>query len=143
MNGKVEWRNYKDVLSEYQDIVKNRSEEISKIINDVFYDLNRWENTKDQFAERNESKDMADSFDNAINALNAIMLSAHTRLDSVFVTQKKMIKAVKDGFDRATFGNTKALDERINKFIKFFSEPIVKNDIFDIVYIKNGAALDG
>ncbi len=55
---------------------------------------------------------------------------------SGFVTQKKMIKAVKDGFDRATFGNTKALDERINKFIKFFSEPIVKNDIFDIVYIK-------
>lgn len=91
---KVEWRNYKDVLSEYQDIVKNRSEEISKIINDVFYDLNRWENTKDQFAERNESKDMADSFDNAINALNAIMTSAHTRLDSVFVTQKKITDLV-------------------------------------------------
>ncbi len=56
---------------------------------------------------------------------------------SGFVTQKKMIKAVRDGFSKATFGNTKALDERINKFIKFFSEPIVKNDIFDIVYIKD------
>ncbi len=55
---------------------------------------------------------------------------------SGFVTQKKMIKAVRDGFQKATFGNTKALDERINKFIKFFSEPIVKNDIFDLVYIK-------
>ncbi|MDH7446668.1 chalcone isomerase family protein [Aquimarina sp. 2201CG14-23] len=56
---------------------------------------------------------------------------------SGFVTQKKMIKAVRDGFNKATFGNTKALDERINKFIKFFNEPIVKNDVFDIVYIKD------
>jgi len=56
---------------------------------------------------------------------------------SGFVTQKKMIKAVRDGFHKATFGNTKPLDKRINQFIKFFSEPIVKNDIFDIVYIKD------
>ncbi len=56
---------------------------------------------------------------------------------SDLVTQKKMIKAVKDGFRKATFGNTKSLDERINKFIKFFNEPIIKNDIFDIVYIKD------
>ncbi|PKV50766.1 chalcone isomerase-like protein [Aquimarina sp. MAR_2010_214] len=56
---------------------------------------------------------------------------------SGFVTQKKMIKAVKDGFVKATFGNTKALNGRINKFINFFSEPIVKNDIFDLVYIKD------
>lgn len=55
---------------------------------------------------------------------------------SGFVTQNKMIKAVNDGFTKATFGNTKALDERIRKFIGFFSEPIVKNDIFDLVYIK-------
>ncbi|KAA1244716.1 chalcone isomerase family protein [Aquimarina sp. RZ0] len=56
---------------------------------------------------------------------------------SGFVTQKKMIKAVRDGFYKATFGNTKALDKRINEFIKFFSEPIVKNDVFDIIYIKD------
>lgn len=61
------------------------------------------------------------------------------RLDIVskFVTQEKMIKAVKDGFKKATFGNTTALDERINQFIKFFSEPIVKKDVFELVYIKD------
>ena len=31
---KVEWTNYKSILSEYQSVIKNRSEEISKIIND-------------------------------------------------------------------------------------------------------------
>ena len=73
------------------------------------------------------------------------------RLDIVskFVTQEKMIKAVRDGFQKATFGNTKALDERITKFIKFFSEPIVKKDVFELIYlqgkgvkaIKNGKEL--
>ncbi len=56
---------------------------------------------------------------------------------SGFVTQKKFIKAARDGFQKATFGNTKALDGRINKFINFFSQPIVKNDIFDLVYVKD------
>ncbi len=63
-------------------------------------------------------------------------MSIKLNIVSGFVTQKKMIKAVRDGFQKATFNNTKSLDERINKFIKFFSEPIVKNDIFDLVYIK-------
>jgi hypothetical protein len=64
-------------------------------------------------------------------------MSIKLNIVSGFVTQKKMIKAVQDGFKKATFGNTTALDERINMFIKFFNEPIVKNDIFDIVYLKD------
>ena len=64
--------------------------------------------------------------------------SMSIRLDIVskLVTQEKMIKGVLDGFQKATFGNTKALDDRIAKFIKFFSEPIVKKDVFELVYIK-------
>ena len=50
---------------------------------------------------------------------------------------ENLIKAVKEGFEKATFGNTKPLQDRINKFIGFFSEPIVRNDIFDLVYIKD------
>ncbi|GAA4271899.1 chalcone isomerase family protein [Aquimarina gracilis] len=79
---------------------------------------------------QNKSKDPKEILD--ADETMAIKLN----IVSGFVTQKKMIKAVKDGFGKATFGNTKALDERITKFIKFFSEPIVKNDIFDLVYVK-------
>lgn len=64
-------------------------------------------------------------------------MSIKLNIVSGFVTQKKMIQAVQEGFHKATFGNTKSLDERINKFIGFFSEPIVKKDIFDLVYIKD------
>lgn len=85
---KVEWTNYKTILSEYQGTIKNRSEEISKIINDVFYDLKRWELTKEKLAGGSESKDMGESFDQAISSLEALMKSAHLRLDSVFTTRK-------------------------------------------------------
>nr|WP_130287807.1 chalcone isomerase family protein [Aquimarina brevivitae] len=64
-------------------------------------------------------------------------MSIKLNIVSGFVTQSKMIKAVKDGFEKATFGNTAPLQDRINKFISFFSEPIVRNDIFDLVYIKD------
>lgn len=76
----------------------------------------------------NDPKEILDANETMAIKLNIV---------SGFVTQKKMIKAVQDGFVNATFGNTKPLDERINKFVRFFSEPIVKNDIFDLVYIKD------
>ena len=91
---KVEWANYKTVLSGYRSSVKDRSEEISKIINDVFYDLNRWEQTKKELAEKSESTDIQESFDKAISALTDVMKSAHVRLDSVFVTQSKLTQLV-------------------------------------------------
>ena len=91
---KVEWTNYKTILSEFQSTIKNRSEEISKIINDVFYDLKRWELTKEKLAGRSESKDMGESFDQAISALDELMKTAHLRLDNVFTTQKKVTELV-------------------------------------------------
>ncbi len=91
---KVEWANYKTILSEYQNTIKSRSEEISKIINNIFYDIDRWELTKKELAERSESKDMEESFDQAISTLEEIMKAAHLRLDKVFVTQKKITDLV-------------------------------------------------
>lgn len=91
---KVEWESYKSVLSEYQEITKNRTEEISKIINDVFYDLTKWELTKKELEDRSESKDIAQGLDKSISVLEEIMSSAHTRLDRVFMTQKKITDLV-------------------------------------------------
>ncbi len=91
---KVEWTNYKTILSEYQNTIKNRSEEISKIINDVFYDLNRWELTKEKLAGISDSKDIEESLDKAISALQNLIKSAHLRLDKVFTTQKNITELV-------------------------------------------------
>lgn len=122
---KVEWNNYKEVLSEYQNVVKNRTEEISKVINNVYYDLKRWENTKKEFSDRNDSKDMAESFDKAILALNGIMDSANARLDSVFVTQKKitdLVLVVDEEISNIEF----AENQRRKDYFVFDSPPIWK-----------------
>jgi len=74
-----------------------------------------------------DSKAILDSDESMSLSINVV---------SSFITQKKMIKAVKDGFQKATFNNTAALDERIEKFVRLFSDPIVKNDVFDFVYVK-------
>jgi len=91
---KVEWTNYKTILSEYQNTIKDRSEEISKIINDVFHDLNKWELTKNELASGIESNDMGESFDQAISALEELTKTAQFRLGEVFNTQKKVTELV-------------------------------------------------
>jgi hypothetical protein len=47
-----------------------------------------------------------------------------------------MIKVFRKGFDDAMFGNTQALDVRIENFLKLFTSPMQINDYFDLVYIK-------
>lgn len=60
------------------------------------------------------------------------------KLDIVsgMVSSKKMIGAVDDGFDASMNGDTSALDAQITKFKGFFSDKIVKTNVFDIAYVK-------
>lgn len=69
-----------------------------------------------------------------INADEDMAFKLH--IVSKFVSSKKMISAVDDGFDAAMNGDTSALADKIETFKGFFSDEIVKGNIFDIVYIK-------
>ena len=120
---KVEWKNYKIILSEYQNTIKNRSEEISKIINDVFYDLSKWEQTKKELASGSESKDMLESFDLAISTLKGLMKVAHLRLDKVFTTQKKVTELVLI-IDEEISNIEFAENQRRKDYFVFDSKPI-------------------
>lgn len=91
---KVEWTNYKSILNEYQGVVKKRSEEISKIINALYNDENRWELTKKELEKRSDSKDVSESINEIIKALQEVSNTAHTRLDAIFLTQKKITDLV-------------------------------------------------
>lgn len=59
------------------------------------------------------------------------------RLDIVssLITKEKMRDAVKDGFKNSTNGNTKALQARIDRFIKIFERPINVGDVLELVYV--------
>ncbi|MDX1761547.1 MAG: chalcone isomerase family protein, partial [Christiangramia sp.] len=62
-------------------------------------------------------------------------MSIKLHIVSKLITSDKMIEAVNDGFENSTGGNTKPLASEIKKFKDFFMEEIVKNDVFDIVYL--------
>ena len=55
---------------------------------------------------------------------------------SKLVSSKKMKGAVDDGFEASTNDNIAPLEDRIEKFKGFFSDEIVKTNVFDIAYIK-------
>lgn len=90
----VEWSNFKSILSSYRSTTKDRSEEISKITNELFAEISLWENTKKKVESRSEETDIYDGIDDVIETLEETMSVAHSRLDSVFVTQKNVTNLV-------------------------------------------------
>ncbi len=63
--------------------------------------------------------------------VQAIRLQIVSRL----ITSEKMKKAIDEGMQKSTGGNTGPLADKIESFKSFFSiEEIVKGDLFDIVY---------
>ncbi len=70
----------------------------------------------------------------SIIAANDVM-SIKLHIVSKLITSDKMIEAVDEGFENATNGNTQAISGKIATFKSFFMDEIVKNDVFDIVYL--------
>ncbi len=62
-------------------------------------------------------------------------------ITSKLVSSDRMKSAVNDGFDAAMNGDTSSLSSEIDKFIGFFSDEIVKGNIFDITYQKGRGAV--
>lgn len=63
-------------------------------------------------------------------------MSMKLHIVSRLVSSKKMTSAVNDGFDASMNGDTSALADKIETFKGFFSDKIVKGNIFDIAYVK-------
>lgn len=63
-------------------------------------------------------------------------MSIRLNIASKKVTNERMIKVFRKGFDDAMFGNTQSLDARIDEFLKLFSSPMQINDFYDLVYLK-------
>lgn len=67
-----------------------------------------------------------------INSGDAMAIKLH--ITSGFVSSGAMKDAVADGFDASMDGNTSSLSSEIEKFVSFFSEEIMEDNIFDITY---------
>ncbi len=53
---------------------------------------------------------------------------------SKLVSAKKMEKAIKEGFERSTGGDTAPIRQEMSRFLAFFHDNVAEDDIFDIVY---------
>ncbi|MGK0426716.1 MAG: hypothetical protein ACJAUR_000818 [Ulvibacter sp.] len=62
-------------------------------------------------------------------------------ITSSFVSSEAMQGAVNEGFEASTGEETAPIAEEIKKFISFFSDEIVEEDMFDITYQKTGVVV--
>jgi small-conductance mechanosensitive channel len=90
----VEWTNFKSILTSFRSTIKDRSEEVSKITNDLYAETNLWENTKKNIESREADTEVFNGTDGILNTLEETMSKAHSRLDSIFATQRKVTSLV-------------------------------------------------
>ena len=70
--------------------------------------------------------------DQVIKAKKPMGIKIH--IVSKLISSSKMKDAVEEGFQNSTNENTDPLRDKIDQFISFFEDEIVKNDVFDIFY---------
>ncbi|MCF6224591.1 MAG: mechanosensitive ion channel [Flavobacteriaceae bacterium] len=87
---KVTWENYRSKIKSYQKTIKDRTENITEINDEIISELKKWEQTKEQFTSSNESKDLFNNLDLAITTLQEILDATHERLDYIYNIQKKL-----------------------------------------------------
>jgi hypothetical protein len=68
-------------------------------------------------------------------------MAIRIEITSRFVSQAKMVASLNEGFENSTNGNLGPIKKEINQFRQCFSEPIVKGDVFQIVYIPGEGAV--
>lgn len=87
---KVEWKKYHSTLKGYQSTLKDRSESITEINDELVEEYNKWTLTKSTLQNSNSSKDVSESLDKVIANLQDITNVALERLDEVFSIQNKI-----------------------------------------------------
>lgn len=91
---KVKWNNYYTILKGYQDVLKERTEDVSKINDELVEELLKWEQTKEVLTTGSDSDDIYNSLDAIILTLQEVIELAHERLEKTFIIQKNLTELV-------------------------------------------------
>lgn len=132
---KIEWEGYKFSLNKYQDRIKERSEELSKISADIGDEIDKWESTKKSF-EKNSTKTSYEGIDNIIESLQTVSSAAHERLEKVFNVQSgltKLVLQVDEVIDEIELIEI----EQTKNYFTFDSQPIWKKDTTSLAEVTN------
>lgn len=91
---KIEWKNYRSKLKEYQEFVNDRTEEIGEINEELIKELSKWQKTKEELEKNVESGDIYEGLNQVISKIQEVIQIAHDRMDDVFVVQKNLTEMV-------------------------------------------------
>lgn len=91
---KIEWNNYRTKLKEYQNLVKDRTKEISDINDEMVEELIKWQETRKELEKNATSGDIFSSLDDVISTIQEVINVAHERLDNTFIIQKNLTEMV-------------------------------------------------
>jgi len=91
---KVEWNNYYSKLKGYQSVLKDRTEDVSKINDELVEEVLKWQQTKVLLTKSSESGDIYNSLDAIISTLQEVIQMAQERLENIFLIQKGLTELV-------------------------------------------------
>lgn len=91
---KTIWLNYHDALIEYQDILKNRADDVSKINDEIVQEITRFKKTKEKLKSSGSSKDIYKGLDQTIATLQDVLEIVHSRLETIFTVQNALTELV-------------------------------------------------
>jgi len=128
----VEWLDLQSTLNEYQINLKDRSEEVSDISNDLVTEINKWELTKKSLESASSKKNTYEGIDAVIETLQETLNFAQDRLENVFNIQSELTKLVLYVDDLITEIEVTQTQMKKDYFV-FDSQPIWKKDTTNIL----------
>ncbi len=123
---KIEWKEYHSNVRNAQSILKDRTEEVTNIHDEIDLALNKWRKAKEKLVSTNESKDILTSLEYIIQTLQEISQATYERLNSVFSIQKELTKQILTIDEAITEIGLAELQIQKDYFV-FDSEPIWKS----------------
>jgi len=93
-NREVEWKNYRKQLKKLQEILNDRTLDITDVNDELVEELEKWKATKDRLTNSSESPEVFGSLDTVIVTLNDLITMAQSRLDSVFTIQTRLTELI-------------------------------------------------
>lgn len=91
---KLLWKNYYSTLKKYQETLKNRTENVSEVNDEMVEEIAKWEKTKEEILSKSSSADVEKRLNEVISKLQDVMDIALDRLDNIFLIQSKLTELV-------------------------------------------------
>ncbi len=123
----VAWKNYNSRLKEFQETLKNRSEKVIEVNDNLISELQKWEETKNSITTSENSKEILSNLDRIIATLQEVINIATSRIKALYLTEKKLTELVL--LSEEVISEIKTAELKIKKdYFIFDSQPIWKKD---------------